>query len=100
MTAPKIAGAIGLCRRAGQCSAGAWETVEAIRRKKAGIVLLASDAGENTVRRVAVPAERAGVPVRRISLTKKEMAALWGHRASVSCVAIPPKFLNLVLASL
>lgn len=100
VTASKIAGAIGLCRRAGHCAAGAWETVDAIKRGKAAIVLLAADAGDNTVRRVAVPADAAGVPVRRIPLTKKEIAALWGQRANVTCVAIPQKFLNLVLASL
>lgn len=100
MNGSKIAGALGLCRRAGSIAAGAWETVEWIRTGKAAIVLLAADAAANTERRVALPAQKAGVAVRRVSLTKKEIASLWGTRDSVACVAIPQKFLNLVLASM
>lgn len=100
MTGEKIAGALGLCRRAGKIVAGAYLVKEEIRKGKAAIVLLGSDTGADTETKIARLCEHKGIPVRRISLTKTQLAKCIGKSGEAVCVAVPKEFLNLVLASL
>ena len=100
MTGEKIAGALGLCRRAGKIIPGAYLVKEEIRKGKAAIVLLASDAGLDTEKKISALAVHKEIPVRRIPLTKALLGKCIGKRGEVVCVAVPKDFLNLVLASL
>ena len=100
MTGEKIAGALGLCRRAGKITVGAFLVKEEIRRNQEGIVLLAEDAKANTEKKILPAASLAGIPCHRIVLTKKELGECMGKDGEVPCVFVPREFVNLVLASL
>lgn len=100
MKVEKIAGALGLCRRAGKITVGAYLVKEELLRGRAALVLLACDAGRDTERQVVYPAEKGSVPVKRIGLTKKELAECVGKRGVAACVSVPKEFIDLVLASL
>ena len=100
MNAEKIRGAIGLCRRAGKVTVGITLVKEQLHKGKAALVLLAADAAKNTEERILPLAEHKAVPVRRIPLTKKELALAVGKSTEAVCVSIPKEFVNLVLASL
>ncbi len=100
MTGEKIAGALGLCRRAGKIVVGAYLTKEEIRKGKAAIVLLACDAGADAEKKLSGLASGKGIEVRRIGLSKARLAQAVGKRGEAVCVAIPREFLNLVLASI
>ena len=100
MTKDKIAGALGLCRRAGKIVAGTYLVKEEIRLGRAALVLIASDAGADAAKKLEALAVHREISVRRIPLTKAEMANAIGKSTEAVCVAIPKEFLNLVLASL
>lgn len=100
MKAEKIRGALGLCRRAGKVTVGAFLVKEEIRKKKEGVILLASDARANTEHKILPAAEHSGIPHHRIPLTKKELGECMGKEGEVTCVFVPREFVNLVLASL
>ncbi len=100
MTKDKIRGALGLCRRAGKVAQGITLVKEELHRGRAALVLLAEDAAKNTEDRIVPLAGYKGVPVRRISLNKKELAQAIGKNGEAVCVSVPREFVNLVLASL
>ena len=100
MTSEKIAGALGLCRRAGKITAGTYLVKEEIKKGKAAIVLLASDAGLDAEKKLSRSAEEKSIPVKRIPLTKKEMGNCLGKSGEVVCVSVGQEFYNLVLASM
>ena len=100
MTGDKLRGALGLCRRAGKVTVGITLVKEQLHKEKAALVLLAADAAKNTEDRILPLAEHKAVPVRRISLDKKELAAAVGKSTETVCVSVPKEFVNLVLASL
>ena len=100
MSASKIQGALGLCRRAGKITQGITLVKEEMHKGKAALVLLAFDAAKNTEDRIIPLATHKEIPVKRISLTKKELGKALGKDKDVVCVSIPCEFVNLVLASL
>ncbi|MBR5295262.1 MAG: ribosomal L7Ae/L30e/S12e/Gadd45 family protein [Clostridia bacterium] len=100
MSAAKIVGALGLCRRAGKITAGTTLVKEEIRKGKAALVLLAADAAKNTEDKVLPLAGHKKVSVKRIELTKEEIGKILGKKREVVCVSVPAEFVNLVLASL
>ena len=100
MSASGILGALGLCRRAGKITMGTTLVKEEMHKGKAALVLLAQDAAKNTEDKVLPLANHKGVPVKRISLTKKELGMAMGKDKEVVCVSVPREFVNLVLASL
>ncbi len=100
MTANKIAGALGFAARAGKVTVGTYLVSDQVRKGKAAVVLFASDAGLDAERRIAYPAAKKNIPVKRIGLLKKELARAVGKSGEAVCVSVPQEFLNLVLASL
>ncbi len=100
MTADKLRGALGLCRRAGKVTVGITLVKEQLHKGNAALVLLAADAAKNTEDRILPLAEHKAIPVRRVSLTKKELALAVGKSTEAVCVSVPKEFVNLVLASL
>jgi ribosomal protein L7Ae-like RNA K-turn-binding protein len=100
MTKEKIAGALGLCRRAGKITAGTYLVKEEIRCGRAALVLIASDAGADAREKLSRLAAHKGISVRETPLTKSEMAQAIGKSGEAVCASVPKEFLNLVLASL
>ncbi len=100
MTGAKLAGSLGLASRAGRITVGTYLVLDQIRKGKAALVVFAADAGRDAQRKLAVPAEKKGIPVRQCALSKKELAQAVGKSGEAVCVSVPQEFLNLVLASL
>ena len=80
---------IGLARRAGQAVAGFEKVQEALRAGPAGIVLAASDGGEDGRRRVAYMAGTA--PVVAV-LTAAELGQAFGRERAVHAMLRPGTF--------
>ena len=100
MTGNKLQGALGLARRAGKLVAGTDPVREALKKRKAALVLLAQDAAENAEKKVAPLAGQKNVPVKRVNLSREELGACVGKPMGVACVAVAGEFFSLVLASL
>jgi ribosomal protein L7Ae-like RNA K-turn-binding protein len=96
----KLAGALGLCCRAGKLIVGIGLVREALRSGKAALVVLAADTASNGENKIIPLAEHRHVPVHRSDLSKMELGAALGKEGAVAAVAVPKEFLNLVLASL
>ena len=71
----KAYGYLGLAARAGKAPSGEFQTEEAIKRGKAGVVVLATDASENTKKHFKDMCEYRNIPF--VELTDKEEL---GHR--------------------
>ena len=56
----RVLGVLGLARRAGALAIGTNSVLEAVRKGKAYLVLIASDASENTAKLRALLLERGG----------------------------------------
>ena len=100
MSASKIQGALGLCRRAGKVTLGITLVKEEMHKGRAALVLLAEDAAKNTEDKIIPLAAHKEIPVKRIPLSKKELGEAIGKNTEAVCVCIPREFVNLVLASL
>ncbi len=73
---------LGLAKKAGRLAVGA-EAVEAAQRQgRAKLVITASDAADNTVRRIRN--HSAGTPLAVLPVTREELGAAIGYR---SCAA-------------
>lgn len=81
----KIEGLLGICRKAGKMTVGTPPTLDALRSgKKPFLVLIASDASQNTVKRVTNCCTHYGTDHRFLHLNAQEL----GHRIGKSgCVA-------------
>lgn len=66
---------LGLAARAGKTPSGEFQTEEAIKRGKAGVVILATDASENTKKHFKDMCAFRNIPL--VELTDKEEL---GHR--------------------
>ena len=96
----KIASALGLCRRAGKLVMGTELVLEAVRREKVVLVLMAEDTAENAAEKLSALCGHRSVPCRRIPLKKADLSKALGLQRETAAVAVPQEFLNLVLASL
>jgi len=82
--ANELLGLIGLCRRAGMLQSGEEPAEAACRAKDARLLLLASDAADNTARRVVHFSEEGDCLSLRIPFTKTEL----GHAVGRTSCAI------------
>lgn len=94
----KIKGYIGLAARAGKLAYGGEGATDAVRRGRAGIVLLAQDASDNTKKLVLNKCKSYGVTVRLYS-DKQCMGAALGKR-EVSAVAVCDKGLSAAITKI
>lgn len=83
MADSKLAGILGLCRRAGKLTLGYDMTIEAMQKGKTFLVLVASDGAERTLRGINFCAEETGTEVSALPLTKDEISFAVGKRAGV-----------------
>lgn len=75
----RLKGAIGLARKAGALAVGTELVRTAVRSKKAAVVLLASDASPNAVKRAEGLSAHYRVPLLRLPLTMAELGAAAGR---------------------
>lgn len=68
---------LGFAKKAGKLASGEGITLENIKNKKALIVILASDASENTSKRIKDKARYRGIPVVE-DLTRQELGKAIG----------------------
>lgn len=81
----KALGILGLARKAGKVEIGEEQSSISAHSRKARALLTASDAAENTVRRVKISAESAGIPHIMLPCTKDELGDALGVKA---CAAV------------
>ena len=91
--------ALGLCRRAGKLTMGTPLVLEAVKKGKAALVLLASDVSEQTAEKITVLCGHKSVPCRKIGLNKGELSRAVGLERETGAVAVPKEFLALVEAA-
>lgn len=82
-----LLGMLGLARRGGMLSVGEEPTLEAAQQKRARLLLLASDAADNTERRIRRFAESGSCLWIRVPFTKAELGSEVG-RASCAILAV------------
>lgn len=84
MTANKLAGLLGMCRRAGRLTVG-FDAVAALCREKQVLLMLAADAAPRTVRQITFQAGEK--PIHRLPLTREETARAVGASKPVAVLA-------------
>ncbi len=82
-----LTGLLGLARRAGKAELGEESVTTAILCHKARVILLASDAADNTRRKIGSLAGQGNAPVLALPLTKAELGGALG-RAACAVVAL------------
>lgn len=80
-------GILGIARKAGLLSAGEELAGAAARAKKAKVMLLASDASENTAGRAENFASEGRIPLVRLPYTKQELG-LWIGKRETAILAV------------
>jgi ribosomal protein L7Ae-like RNA K-turn-binding protein len=81
----KVLQAIGLCKKAGKLTFGADGVVDAIRAKKAKVVIVAADASQNTVKKITDKATFYGINCEIVNYTQKELGRAIGKQV---CAAV------------
>lgn len=82
----RLTGIIGLAKRAGALAVGTEQVIEAVRKGKAHLVLVASDVSENTAKRLRDKASFRNVPLEVLPLDMGALGHLIGkdHAAAVA----------------
>lgn len=90
MNEGKIISLLGIAKKAGKTLSGTEMTVESVRKKKGLVclILLASDASANTVKRITNTSQYYSIPLVRMSICKLEMAKIIGSVSEVSVIGI------------
>ncbi len=82
----KLGGFLGLCRKAGKLTIGFDETVGAMQKFKAEVVLLSNDVSERTSRNIIRIGEETETEVLVLPLTMDEIGYAVAKRSGVLCV--------------
>ena len=88
MDEEKTISLLGLCRRAGRLQLGADCVCDAVRSGKAKLVILASDASENTAKKIRNCASFYGVRLYVCEAGKETLGHGLGRSGDVSCAAV------------
>lgn len=84
----KSMGYLSLAAKAGRLSVGADNCINALKRKKAKLIVLASDASPNAVKRAEGMLFGREIPLIRTVRTKDELAQACGKHGPVAIAAI------------
>ena len=79
---------LSLAAKSGMIVTGGDEVEKAIRHGKNGLLVLASDAGQNTIRRAEHFAQSRFVTLERSAYTKSQIAAAVGRGSSVALALV------------
>ena len=88
MDETKFLSLLGLCRRAGKIRLGADLVCDAIRRGDAKLVILASDASENTKKKISNCTGFYGKRLFFCGTDKDTLGSRLGREGAVSCAAV------------
>jgi ribosomal protein L7Ae-like RNA K-turn-binding protein len=99
MNRTKVRGVIGLARRAGKLLLGEETVLDAVRNGTVRYVLLASDAGPNTTKRVKDKTAFRGIPLSSV-LPGAEIADAAGRRVLKVCGFSDKGFADLLAKAL
>lgn len=78
---------LGLCQRAGKAASGDFAAEQALRKRKADLLILAEDASERTQAKFVELAQRAGVPCYRVG-TRDELGEVLGKEGFRAAVVV------------
>ncbi len=84
----KALGYLGLAARAGRLTVGTEDCVKRSRRESGGLIVTASDAGDNALRQAAVLAGRGGARLIHCGYTKQELAQALGRSGPVAMAVV------------
>lgn len=84
----RLVSTVGLCRRAGKTVLGSDLVCKALRRKELFLVLLASDASDNTKKRIRDKTSFYKVSLAELPLTCDELGRSVGKMGGVACVGV------------
>ena len=79
----RVLSLLGLCRRAHQLVIGAQTCEESVREGRARLILHATDASENSLKRLRRAAAECGVPVRSADRDKQALSNALGRLCAV-----------------
>jgi ribosomal protein L7Ae-like RNA K-turn-binding protein len=82
----KLLHLLGIARRAGRLALGSEAVLDALRKRKPALVLLASDLSQRTASNISSSAQQAGIPTRGIRSNMNEIEAALGRRTGVIAV--------------
>jgi len=85
-TNKRLMNLLGIARRAGKLDLGAEAAKQAVRRRRAKLVLLSADLSRRTGETVRAEAENAGVPAAPLEAGMDEVEAALGKRTGVIAV--------------
>ena len=85
---------LSLAAKAGRIVTGGDEVEKSIRRGKGGLLILASNAGQNTERRAEILAQDCRVTLRKTAYTKSQIAAAVGRGNSVALALVTDEGLS------
>lgn len=94
------AGVIGLAARARQLSVGTNGTLDAIRARKALLVLIASDVSDNTRKTLTDKAAFYSVRTETLDITCSELGRATGHAAAAAVAFTDANFVRAYETSL
>lgn len=87
MISPALHSMLGLCQRAGKLVSGDFAAEQALRRRKADLLILAEDASERTREKFIKLAEQAGTPC-YCTGTRSDLGHALGKEADRAAVVI------------
>lgn len=87
---------LGLAVRAGKVQTGAEAAEQAVRHKKARLVLIAADAADNTADQLLSRCQRDKIPVRRLG-SKAELGHWTGKAERAVAVVLDAGFADRIL---
>ncbi|MBQ9793980.1 MAG: ribosomal L7Ae/L30e/S12e/Gadd45 family protein [Clostridia bacterium] len=88
----RILGVLGLARRAGALAIGTNSVLEAVRKKKAFLVLVAADASENTAKQLLDKSAYYKVPAEKLPFGMLELGHAIGKDHTVAVAVLQEGF--------
>lgn len=85
---PKLAGLLGIARRAGHISIGFDAVAAMLKSGRARLVLMANDSSQKTQKELRYIEQEHSCPIHTLPATKSELAAALGLEKPVAAVAI------------
>ena len=95
----KALGYLSLAARAGRLATGADNCIDSLKRGKAKLIILASDASSNAVKRAEGMLYGRNIPLCRVDYPKDELAHASGRRGPVALAAIEDEGLAKAFAN-
>lgn len=97
MSNDKILSYLGLCRKAGKLVCGTDPATDAIRHNKAVLALTASDASDNTKKRIGDACRYRGIDCAALPFTCQQAGAAVGKSGRIASYAITdPNFADMI----